>query len=68
MLHIERKNVIVFGGGQSSAEVTRGQILKTLLTQYLKMHYGRRKNGIIFVGGQRSSGVTGGHSLKTLLT
>ncbi|KAJ8047059.1 hypothetical protein HOLleu_05952 [Holothuria leucospilota] len=35
MPHIERKNRIVFGRGQRSPGVTRGQTLKTLLTQYL---------------------------------
>ncbi|KAJ8027849.1 hypothetical protein HOLleu_29921 [Holothuria leucospilota] len=68
MPHTERKNPIVFGGGQRSPGVTRGQTLKTLLTQYLEMRYGERKNPIIFVGGQRSSGVAGGQTLKTLLT
>ncbi|KAJ8020541.1 hypothetical protein HOLleu_40157 [Holothuria leucospilota] len=68
MPHIERKNPIVFGGGQRSLGVTGGQNLKTLLTQYLEMRYGKRKNPIIFGGGQRSSGVTGGQTLKTLLT
>ena len=34
---IERKNPIVFGGGQRSSGVTRGQTLKTLLTRYLKL-------------------------------
>ncbi|KAJ8039227.1 hypothetical protein HOLleu_16876 [Holothuria leucospilota] len=43
-------------------------MLKTLLTRYLKMCYGKRKNPIIFGGGQRSSGVTGGQTLKTMLT
>ncbi|KAJ8047453.1 hypothetical protein HOLleu_06450 [Holothuria leucospilota] len=37
MPHIERKNPIVFGMGQRSPGVTRGQTLKTLLTQYLKV-------------------------------
>ncbi|KAJ8035867.1 hypothetical protein HOLleu_19678 [Holothuria leucospilota] len=37
MPDIERKNPIVFGGGQSSPGVTRGQTLKNLLTQYLKL-------------------------------
>ncbi|KAJ8050348.1 hypothetical protein HOLleu_03514 [Holothuria leucospilota] len=32
----KRKNPIVFGGGQRSFGVTRGQTLKTLFTQYLK--------------------------------
>ncbi|KAJ8027855.1 hypothetical protein HOLleu_29930 [Holothuria leucospilota] len=68
MPHIKRKNPIVFGRGQRSPGVTRGQTLKTLLTQYLKMRYGKRKNPIIFGGGERSSGVTGGQTLKTLLT
>ncbi|KAJ8027848.1 hypothetical protein HOLleu_29920 [Holothuria leucospilota] len=36
MPHIERKNPIVFGGGQRSSGVTGGQTLKTLLTRYLK--------------------------------
>ncbi|KAJ8020031.1 hypothetical protein HOLleu_41866 [Holothuria leucospilota] len=36
MAHIERKNPIVFGGGQRSSGVTGGQNLKTLFTQYLK--------------------------------
>ncbi|KAJ8022587.1 hypothetical protein HOLleu_37533 [Holothuria leucospilota] len=68
MPHIERKNPIVFGGGQRSPGVTGGQTLKTLLTQYLAMRYGKRKEPIIFDGGQRSSGVNGGQTLKTLLT
>ncbi|KAJ8017857.1 hypothetical protein HOLleu_44478 [Holothuria leucospilota] len=34
---IERKNPIVFGGGQRSPGVTGGQTLKTLLTQYLEV-------------------------------
>ncbi|KAJ8025528.1 hypothetical protein HOLleu_33112 [Holothuria leucospilota] len=68
MPYIERKNPIVFGRGQRSPGVTGGQILKTLLTQYLEMRYGKRKNPIIFGGGERSSGVTGGQTLKTLLT
>ncbi|KAJ8023327.1 hypothetical protein HOLleu_35734 [Holothuria leucospilota] len=68
MPHIERKNPIVFGGGQRSPGVTGGQNLKTLLTQYLEMRYGKRKNPIIFGGGQRSPGVTRGQNLKTLLT
>ncbi|KAJ8040332.1 hypothetical protein HOLleu_14592 [Holothuria leucospilota] len=68
MPHIERKNPIVFGGGQRSPGVTGGQTLKTLLTRYLKMRYGKRKSPIIFGGGQRSSGVTGGQTLKTMLT
>ena len=37
MPHIERKNPIVFGGGQRSPGVTGGQKLKTLLTRYLKL-------------------------------
>ncbi|KAJ8046241.1 hypothetical protein HOLleu_04856 [Holothuria leucospilota] len=37
MPHIERKNPIVFGGGQRSFGVTRGQTLKTLFTRYLKV-------------------------------
>ena len=37
MPHIVRKNPIVFGGGQRSFGVTRGQILKTLFTRYLKL-------------------------------
>ncbi|KAJ8045461.1 hypothetical protein HOLleu_08476 [Holothuria leucospilota] len=68
MPHVERKNHIVFGGGQRSPGVTGGQTLKTLLTRYIKMRYGERKSPIIFSGGQRSSGVTGGQTLKTLLT
>ncbi|KAJ8041663.1 hypothetical protein HOLleu_12549 [Holothuria leucospilota] len=68
MPHIERKNPIVFGRGQRSPGATGGQTLKTLLTQYLEMRYGKRKNPIIFGGGQRSPGVTGGQTLKTLLT
>ena len=36
MPHIEKKSP-VFGGGQRSSGVTRGQTLKTLLTQYLKL-------------------------------
>ncbi|KAJ8017877.1 hypothetical protein HOLleu_44457 [Holothuria leucospilota] len=31
-----RKNPIIFGGGERSSGVTRGQTLKTLLTRYLK--------------------------------
>ncbi|KAJ8046548.1 hypothetical protein HOLleu_05247 [Holothuria leucospilota] len=68
MPHIERKDPIVFGGGQRSSGVTGGQTPKTLLTRYLEMCYGKRKNPIIFGGGQRSSGVTGGQTLKTMLT
>ncbi|KAJ8048022.1 hypothetical protein HOLleu_00175 [Holothuria leucospilota] len=68
MPHIERKNTIVFGRGQRSPGVTGGQTLKTLLTQYLKMCYGKRKNPIFFGGGERSYGVTGGQTLKTSLT
>ncbi|KAJ8031832.1 hypothetical protein HOLleu_25160 [Holothuria leucospilota] len=64
----ERKNPIVFGGGQRSSGVTGGQNLKTLFTRYLKMRCGERKNPIVFGGGQRSSGVTGGQNLKTLFT
>ncbi|KAJ8019203.1 hypothetical protein HOLleu_42361 [Holothuria leucospilota] len=37
MPYIERKNPIVFGRGQRSPGVTRGQTLKTLLTQYLEV-------------------------------
>ena len=37
MPHIERKNPIVFGGGQRSFGVTGGQNLKILLTRYLKI-------------------------------
>ncbi|KAJ8029398.1 hypothetical protein HOLleu_28777 [Holothuria leucospilota] len=80
MPHIERKNPIVFGGGQRSPGVTGGQTLKTLLTQYLEvgsldefhtlyvdaMRYSEKMNPIIFGGGQRSSGVTRGQCLKTL--
>ncbi|KAJ8039261.1 hypothetical protein HOLleu_16917 [Holothuria leucospilota] len=33
----ERKNPIVFGGGQRSSGVTGGQTLKTLFTRYLKI-------------------------------
>ncbi|KAJ8021219.1 hypothetical protein HOLleu_38353 [Holothuria leucospilota] len=82
MPHIERKNPIVFGGGQRSPGVTRGQTQKTLLTQYLEvgsleefyfirstwMHYGKKMNPIIFGGGQRSFGVHRGQTLKALLT
>ncbi|KAJ8024714.1 hypothetical protein HOLleu_34703 [Holothuria leucospilota] len=68
MPHIESKNPIVFGEGQRSPGVTGGQTLKTLLTQYLEMRYGKRENPIIFGGGQRSSGVSGGQTLKTSLT
>ncbi|KAJ8031401.1 hypothetical protein HOLleu_24578 [Holothuria leucospilota] len=68
MPHIQRKNPIVFGGGQRSFGVTRGQTLKTLFTRYLKMYYGKRKNPISFGGGQRSFGVTRGQNLKTLFT
>ncbi|KAJ8040499.1 Spindle and centriole-associated protein 1 [Holothuria leucospilota] len=63
MPHIERKNRIVFSGGQRSSGVTEGQNLKTLCARYLKMCYGKRKNPIVFGGGQRSSGVTGGQNL-----
>ncbi|KAJ8032212.1 hypothetical protein HOLleu_25677 [Holothuria leucospilota] len=66
MCYGKRKNPIVFGGGQNSSGVTRGQNLKTLCARYLKMCYGKRKDPIIFGGGQRSSGVTGGQNLKTL--
>ncbi|KAJ8023027.1 hypothetical protein HOLleu_38091 [Holothuria leucospilota] len=68
MHHGERKNPIVFGGGERSFRVTRGQTLKTLFTRYLKMYNGKRKNAIVFSGDQRSSGVTGGQTLKTMLT
>ncbi|KAJ8026858.1 hypothetical protein HOLleu_31813 [Holothuria leucospilota] len=68
MRYGKRKNRIIFGGGQRSSGVTRGQTMKTLLTQYLEMCYGKRKNRIIFGGGQRSSGVTRDQTLKTLLT
>ncbi|KAJ8050071.1 hypothetical protein HOLleu_03122 [Holothuria leucospilota] len=37
MHYSERKNPIVFGGGQRSFGVTRGQTLKTLLTCYLQV-------------------------------
>lgn len=37
MSHIKRKNHVVFSGGQSSSEVTRGQKLKSLLTQYFAL-------------------------------
>ncbi|KAJ8026236.1 hypothetical protein HOLleu_34029 [Holothuria leucospilota] len=37
MHHDARKKRIVFGGGQRSFWVTRGQSLKTLFTQYLKV-------------------------------
>ncbi|KAJ8030932.1 hypothetical protein HOLleu_27481 [Holothuria leucospilota] len=68
MHYTKRKNPIVFGGGQRSFGVTRGQTLKTLFTRYLKMHCGKRKNPIVFGGGQRSFGVTRGQTLKTLFT
>ncbi|KAJ8049085.1 hypothetical protein HOLleu_01665 [Holothuria leucospilota] len=77
MPHIERKNPIVFGGGQRSPGVTEGQTLKTVLTQYLEvgsldefhtlyMPHIERKNAIVFGEGQRSSGVTGGQTFKIL--
>ncbi|KAJ8040362.1 hypothetical protein HOLleu_14627 [Holothuria leucospilota] len=82
MPHIKRKDPIVFGGGQRSSGVNRGQTLKTLLARYLeryenqfklttlleRMRCGERKNPIVFGGGQRSSGVTRGQNLKTLFT
>ncbi|KAJ8018431.1 hypothetical protein HOLleu_43585 [Holothuria leucospilota] len=68
MRYGKRKNPIVFDGGQRSSRVTRGQMLETLLTQYLKMYYGERKNPVVFGGGQRSFGVTRGQILKILLT
>ncbi|KAJ8032667.1 hypothetical protein HOLleu_26255 [Holothuria leucospilota] len=37
MRYGKRKNPIIFGGGQRSSGVTRGQTLKTLLTRYLKV-------------------------------
>ncbi|KAJ8026380.1 hypothetical protein HOLleu_34205 [Holothuria leucospilota] len=78
MPHIERKNPIVFGGGQRSPGVSGGQTLKTLLTQYLEvgsldefhtllsmwMCYGEKMDPIVFGGGQRSSGVTRGKKSK----
>ncbi|KAJ8018081.1 hypothetical protein HOLleu_44124 [Holothuria leucospilota] len=64
----KEKELYCFGRGQRSLGVTRGQTLKTLLTQYLEMWYGKRKNRVIFEGGQRSPGVTGGQTLKTLLS
>ncbi|KAJ8045107.1 hypothetical protein HOLleu_08039 [Holothuria leucospilota] len=36
MQYGERRNPIIFGGGQRSSGVTRGQTQKTLLTRYLK--------------------------------
>ncbi|KAJ8026919.1 hypothetical protein HOLleu_31887 [Holothuria leucospilota] len=36
MCYSEKMYPIVFGGVQRSSKVTRGQTLKTLLTQYLK--------------------------------
>ena len=80
MPHIKEKIPIDFGGGQRSSEVTRGQRLKTLFTQYLKegsmdffhtylvdaLYQG--KDSYIFGVGQRSSEVTRGHRMKTLST
>ncbi|KAJ8043019.1 hypothetical protein HOLleu_09935 [Holothuria leucospilota] len=37
MHYSKRKNLIVFGGGQRSFGLTRGQTLKTLFTRYLKV-------------------------------
>ncbi|KAJ8027939.1 hypothetical protein HOLleu_30038 [Holothuria leucospilota] len=37
MRYDKRKNPIIFGGGQRSSGVTRGQTLKTLLTRYLEV-------------------------------
>ncbi|KAJ8036308.1 hypothetical protein HOLleu_20243 [Holothuria leucospilota] len=67
-MHYDEVNTFIFGGGQRSSGVTRGQTLKTLLTLYLQMHHGKRKNPIVFGGGQRSFGVTRGQTLKTLFT
>ncbi|KAJ8043758.1 hypothetical protein HOLleu_11002 [Holothuria leucospilota] len=36
MRYSKKMNPIIFGGGQRSSGVTRGQCLKTLLTRYLK--------------------------------
>ncbi|KAJ8039840.1 hypothetical protein HOLleu_13969 [Holothuria leucospilota] len=36
MTYGEKMNPVIFGGGQRSFGVTESQILKTLLTQYLK--------------------------------
>ena len=74
----KKKKSIVFGGGQRSSGVTRGQTLKTFLTWYLEVGslinfilsmwmYGKRKNPRLFGGGKRSFGVTGGQTLKTFL-
>ena len=37
MRYGQKKNPIVFGGGQRSSAVTGGQTLKTSLTLYLKL-------------------------------
>ncbi|KAJ8031547.1 hypothetical protein HOLleu_24772 [Holothuria leucospilota] len=68
MWYGERKISVIFGGGQRSSEITRGQTLKTFFIPYRKMCYGARKKRIVFGGGQRSFGVTRGQSLKTLFT
>ncbi|KAJ8022544.1 hypothetical protein HOLleu_37472 [Holothuria leucospilota] len=68
MRYGERKNPIIFGGGQRSSGVTRGQTLKTLLTRYLEMPFIKRKNCIVLVGFKGHLGVTGGQTLKILLT
>ncbi|KAJ8048230.1 hypothetical protein HOLleu_00462 [Holothuria leucospilota] len=80
MYYGAKVEAFIFGGGQRSFGVTRGQKLKTLLTRYLQigsldrfhtsmwMRYGAKMNAFIFGGGQRSPGVTVGQTLKTLLT
>ncbi|KAJ8028764.1 hypothetical protein HOLleu_31096 [Holothuria leucospilota] len=65
--HSKKVCPIVFGGGQKSCGVTRGQRPKTLFARYLKMTYGEKMNPLIFGGGQRSFGVTESQILKTLL-
>ncbi|KAJ8045479.1 Serine/threonine-protein phosphatase 4 regulatory subunit 3 [Holothuria leucospilota] len=64
MRYGERKNPIIFGGGERSSGVTGGQTLKTPLTRYLK----KGSSDGSQTWGQRSPGVTGGQTLKTLLT
>ena len=76
--HTEYKNPVVFGGGQRSFGVTRGQTLKTLCTQYLKKgnydghqtwHSGtpyQVQEPYRFGRGQRSFVVTRVQTVKTL--
>ncbi|KAJ8034922.1 hypothetical protein HOLleu_21950 [Holothuria leucospilota] len=56
MTYGEKMNPVIFGGGQRSFGVTESQILKTLLTQYLKIHHSEKLCHTVLGGGQRSSG------------